>query len=330
MVSAPPPEGPTPPSPLLEPGEATTAETVESLRHAIEVQEAHVRLLRARKVAREELLHRLCSLLTTGDALEAHADVRHVVRQAEENLEHLVRTEGAVANIESGGCSGAVAAGSSTAAELDPMARVFSSAVEAQLAAIEDVRVVTHSASVDPFSEPQRARQHHKKGGNQRCRKTQRDQQQQRPASAVKVHADPQDGEVVVPPPGVTHSAATTALLVQSAAREAAGRAAMLAALETLQRALDTHSGASVSSSEPAWLRDDAEEVVEEEEKREGDEEGQPTLENVPNLAEHSSSSAASTTEYSDDFEQRSASTATSVEAPEELQDEDEAKRELP
>lgn len=291
----------------------TRRETVESLRHAVEVQETHVRMLRARKAAREQLLQRIQSLLATGDKVEAHVSVEHIVREAEESLEQLVRTEDATPT------PGAAGNCESEASLADPMARVFHSGVEAQLAALADYS--TPLSAVDEASVHDMVEDFSNNGNRGRSGKatTHRRRHAKKPTA---VHTDPA-GAGTSP---MSHSAATTALLAKSASREKAGRAAMLAALASLQLSMHSGSGNATSASEPAWLRvsDDGNDAAEKdrqeaEQKVAADQEREPSSSSSSTLHRCLSrcpSDAAIAEDYSDDFEAQS-ETSESAEAPE-------------
>lgn len=246
-------------------------ETVESLRRAVEVQEARVRLLRARKVAREQLLLRIQSLLATGGGLEVHTPVEHIVRQAEMNFHHL-QTENAVDHVAEEKGEEGETNDSSGDASSNSMARIFSRGVEAQLEVVAEDPLVLRSSTDDVvpsslFDDSLRPRMKTRKATTRKRRAglstaASSSSLQRTVASAV------QGASSAVP--SLPHSTATEAFLAKSASRAEAGHAAMLAALESLRLGLESNpekkravSGASQPKT-PAWLNmdDEATEIV--------------------------------------------------------------------
>ncbi|CBZ25147.1 conserved hypothetical protein [Leishmania mexicana MHOM/GT/2001/U1103] len=253
MVSASPPQRdrgspPTPPLPGLQDVDAPAAGTVQALRQTVEAQEAHVRLLRARQAAREALLSHTRRLLAAGDSMESHGSVEQLVRQVESSLQKLQQdgSEAAAPAAATGDDVAPTSAPSLTPrnaaedadASADPLARIFHSGVEAQLAAVAEPSHTPPASTLAPRS------------------------------STGKKKAAGESGltnaaSTTSPPPGVSfppRSAAMTALLALSASRQEAGRTAMLAALSALELSLMSNSGATeagrdVHSAEPAWLR---------------------------------------------------------------------------
>lgn len=237
-------------------------ERVECLRHAVETQEARVRLLRARKVARERLLLRIQSLLATGDALAAHGDVEQAVRHAEESFQQLLQTEQITATtttttttttvlshgpdeVREGEVEGRVNA--------DPLARIFHSGVEAQLAAVPDAALPPCSLDAvllkddeNEFDATSKNKRDHSSKTNKadRKKKLRKLKKETRAAQGAALHVDPAssgmaaDASPETPPPAFPPSATKDALLAKSASRAEAGTAAMLAALESLHLAL--------------------------------------------------------------------------------------------
>ncbi|KAG5504655.1 hypothetical protein JIQ42_06496 [Leishmania sp. Namibia] len=250
-----PPPPPTPP--LSESRDVNVPATgiLEALRQAVEMQEAHVRLLRARKAAREALLCHIQRLLETGDSIESHDTVVHLVRQAEAAFHNLQLTEKEVdapaaamgdnvtpTSAPSPAPQGADGAASTSA---DPLARIFHSGVEAQLAAVTKPPDAPLTPALKSYASTKRRTS---KGSKKR------------EAGEPGMTSPARSSSV---PPGMSfppRSAAVTALLSLSASRQEAGRIAMLAALSALELSLASNSGATeagrdVQSTEPAWLR---------------------------------------------------------------------------
>ena len=247
-------------------------ETVESLRRAVEIQEARVRLLRARKVAREQLLLRIQSLLATGGGLEVHTPVEHIVRQAEMNFHHLLQTENAVDHVAEEEGEERETNGSSGDASSNSMARIFSRGVEAQLEAVAEDPLVLRSSTNDVvpsslFDDSLRLRMKTRKATT-RKRRAELSTAESSSSLQRTVALAVQGASTAVP--SLPHSTATEAFLAKSASRAEAGHAAMLAALESLRLGLESNSektravsGASQPKT-PAWLNmdDEATEVV--------------------------------------------------------------------
>ncbi|KAG5509156.1 hypothetical protein JKF63_06165 [Porcisia hertigi] len=233
--------------------DATATGTVEALRQAVEAQEAHVCLLRARKAAREALLRDTQRLLATDQLIASHETVVHLVHQAEaglhtfQRLDEEVDTSAAVnqgdlilTTAPSSPPRGAAGAAESS---VDELAHIFHSGVEAQLALITESSFTPPASTltVQPSStkEKKKSRTHMREGGGLGI------------MSAAS------------PPP---RSAAMTALLALSASRKKSSKSAMLAALSALELSLVSTSGDNGRSStpksgrgvqkvEPAWLR---------------------------------------------------------------------------
>ncbi|KPI88493.1 hypothetical protein ABL78_2389 [Leptomonas seymouri] len=279
-------------------------ETMEGLRHAVEVQETHVRMLRARKAAREQLLSHIQTLLETGKALESHPSMEHVVQRAEESFQQLLQMEGATptASTMAVGEVGEeeVVEPSDSDAAADPMARIFRSGVEAQLATVAEDPLPPPSASTALCFDLVEKKDRNAKAAKRRGRA------QTRTSRCV--------GTVGAPAPSATRnnarssapfSMAAEALLAKSASRERAGTAAMLAALESLQLALQSNSSRTstapndAGAKEPAWLLVDDE--AEADAAQDKVQQEQQLLSSA--CCRRSPSVAASTEEYSDDFD---------------------------
>ncbi|KAG5482935.1 hypothetical protein LSCM1_06974 [Leishmania martiniquensis] len=280
---------PPPPTPSL-----SGTHGVEALRQAVEVQEAHVRLLRARKEAREALLRHIQRLLATGDSIESHDAVVHRVRQAEAELHKLQHAEkeedvpaltlGADSTPTSSLSLTPEVAAAAADASADPIARIFHSGVEAQLAAVaEPPHNLCTSVQASCSSKAKRGIREtklHEAGESHWAG----------PTSASSLSA----GVSLLP-----RSAAMTALLSLSASRQEAGRTAMLAALSALELSLKGNSGATeegrdVPNVEPAWLR-------QEESGNDDNDEAEPDGEPPRGRAESCGDSPSAA--YSDDFE---------------------------
>ncbi|KPA75055.1 hypothetical protein ABB37_08739 [Leptomonas pyrrhocoris] len=287
-------------------------------------------MLRTRKAARERLLARIQSLLARGDVLEAHPAVERMVRQAEESLEQLVQAEGLAAtspttSLTAGGRRGDTEEGaesmgldSSADAAVDSVARIFNSGVEAQLAAVAGDPLPPCPASTELlFEAPVGRKSRQKKTEAKRRGRARR----KRGAKHVDSAEAPARGSHEDPtPPSIVYGATTKALLAKSASREEAGRAAMATALESLQRVLQAgpgvtnaaHTVAGTTTTPPAWL------LVEEEVGVRVAQDATPPSPPPPQQQQpvprvrrsRSPSVAASTEEYSDDFDVRSEQSA--------------------
>ncbi|GET87322.1 hypothetical protein, conserved [Leishmania tarentolae] len=228
---------------------ALAAGTVQALQQAVEAQEAHVRLLRVRKAARDSLLHHTQQLLAAGNSIESHGSVEQLVHQVEASLHRLQQAHSECAAPVSITADDVALtsplsptlqnAAGDTDASADPLARIFHSGVEAQLAAVAEP---PHTPLASTLETHASAKKRKKEAGESGLR------------DAARNSSSPPG---VSPPP---RSATMTALLAMSAARQEAGHAAMLAALNALELSLvnkcvAVEGGRDTHNAEPVWLR---------------------------------------------------------------------------
>jgi hypothetical protein len=294
-----------------------------------------------RKAAREQLLLHIHGLLATGDRLESHTSIEHVLRQAEESYQQLLQTEHTtVAPTTLAEEEGSNAdCRDSAAADVSPdlKARIFHSGVEAQLATVADIPPLqcttdTPDALGDDLGSLS-ATQNMKRTAAKHRRRGAKLAEHVDPADAPSTssRADGTSALYVLP-----RSAAAESLLAKSAARQAAGRAAMLSALESLQLALQLSSHDSPTEQvaqrnvTPAWLRVESGEEARDREESDATHDAlltQPCGHSSASTPRScpSSGTAADTVEYSDDFESRSEQSEV-ADAHEESEEDDEGK----
>ncbi|CAJ1006967.1 hypothetical protein Q4I28_002281 [Leishmania naiffi] len=302
-----PPPPPTPPLPGPHDVDVPATGALQALRQAVQVQEAHVRLLRMRKTAREALLRHVQRLLATGNSIEPHGVVEHLVQQAEASLQRLqeVNREADAPAPTVGGdvtptCAPSLtpqdAAGAADVSA-DPLARIFHSDVEMQLAAAAEPPHVPSASILRSCASAGK-----KKG--RRKKKEANEFGFTNPARATS------------PPPSVSlppRSATTTALLALAASRQDAGHAAMLAALSTLdlsptinsggnELSCTTEAGRGAHNAKPPWLR---------QEEGDGASNDDAALEEQHQGADGGFCDSVAT-DYTDDFECRSSSSSSS------------------